>query len=144
MNALLIEDTIVISSSAPGKFFQSSVVCFQDSFYIILKVASYTFGVDDHPVSSYKFGEDVGDDVAKGVRNIVDSHNNEHELKERLLSLIHNNTACVVNFSDYKKVKLKSFLGNKTLKAMNNAMSYISFNAGKETGKRLAKFYSNL
>ena len=140
MNALLIEDTIVITSSAPGKQFQSSVVCFEDSFYIILKVAAYTFHVDDYPVPSYNFG----DDVAAGVRGIMDSCTTEDELKAKLLNLIHGNGACVVNFADYKKVKVKSFLGVKTLKAMNSALSYVSFTASKGPAKELVNFYPNL
>jgi hypothetical protein len=138
MNALLIESSFALTSSAPGKPYHCSVVCFQDSFYIILQVPSYTFGVDQHPVSSYKFGDDS---VAEGLRNMIDSSTDEDHLKGRLLSLIKNNTACVVNYADFKKVKIGGFLGTKTLKAKQNALSYVSFNATKESAKKLVKFY---
>ncbi len=140
MKALLIEETIVITSSAPGKQFLSSVVCFEDCFYIIPKVIAKTFHVNNFPIPSYNFG----DDVAKGVRDIMDSCNSEDELKEKLLALLQNNTTLIVPFSDYKKVKIKGFLGVKTLKAMNSAMNYISFTTTKDTAKALVEFYPNL
>ncbi len=141
MNTLLIEQTIVITSSAPGKQFQSSVVCFEDSFYIVLHVDAYTFGVDVNPIASYNFGNNG---VPEGLRSIMGSCSTEEELKGKLLGLLQNNMRCVVNFSDYKKVKIKGFLGVKTLKAMNSAMSYVSFNATKEQAKELVSFYAHL
>ena len=140
MKALLIEETIVITSSAPGKMFASTVVCFEDSFIIILRVPATTFYVDQHPVASYNFG-DLS--VEEGVKNIMDSCTSEDELKEKLMILINNNEVCHIKFADYKKVKLKSVLGSKTLKPMNSAMSYVSFNVRKEHAKALADFYPN-
>ncbi len=141
MNTLLLEKTIVITSSAPGKQFISSVVCFQDSFYIILHVDAYTFHVNENPISSYNFGDNK---VEVGVQKLIDSCNSEDELKAKLMELNQGNTTLAIQFSDYKKVKVGSFLGVKTLKAMNNAMSYVSCNAAKAKGKELAKFYTNL
>lgn len=141
MDVLLLEKTIVITSSAPGKQFISSVVCFKDSFYIILHVDAYTFHVNQNPISSYGFGDDS---VEVGVQKIIDSCNTEDELKARLLELNQGNTTLTINFSDYKKVKVSSFLGVKTLKAMNSAMSYVSCNANKAKGKELAAFYVHL
>lgn len=141
MNILLLETTIVITSSAPGKQFISSVVCFKDSFYIILHVDAYTFHVDQNPIKSYNFGDDK---VEVGVQKIIDSCNSEEELKSKLLELNQNNTTLTVNFSDYKKVKIGSLFGVKTLKAKNSLMSYISCNATKIKGKELAKFYAHL
>ena len=65
-------------------------------------------------------------------------------MKAQLFDLINNNGTCVVNFSDYKKVKVGGFLGAKTLKVSNNAMNYISFSVRKDAAKSLAEFYSNL
>lgn len=141
MDILLLEKTIVITSSAPGKQFISSVVCFKDSFYIILHVDAYTFHVNQNPISSYNFGDDA---VEVGVQKIIDSCGTEQELKDKLFALNQNNTTLTVNFSDYKKVKISSFLGVKTLKAMNNALTYVSCNASKAKGKELAKFYDHL
>jgi hypothetical protein len=140
MKALLIEETIIITSSAPGKMFISTVVCFEDSFIIILHVPAYTFHVNDHPVASYNFG-DLS--VQEGVKNIMDSCTSEDELKEKLMALINNNEVCHIKFADYKKIKLKSMLGSKTLKPMNSAMSYVSFNVRKAPAKALADFYPN-
>lgn len=117
------------------------MVCFQDSFYIILHVDAYTFHVNRNPIASYNFDDYK---VKVGVQKIIDACSTEEELKEKLLQLNQGNTTLTVNFSDYKKAKLSSFLGVKTIKAMNNAMSYISCNATKAKGKELAKFYSNL
>ncbi len=141
MNTLLLEKTIVITSSAPGKQFISSVVCFQDSFYIILHVDAYTFHVNENPIPSYNFGDDK---VEVGVQKIIDSCTTEEELKAKLSTLNQGNTTLTINFSDYKKAKISSFLGVKTLKAMNSAMSYVSCNATKAKGKELAQFYSHL
>jgi len=82
--------------------------------------------------------------VEVGVQKIIDSCSTEEELKSKLLQLNQGNTTLTVNFSDYKKIKMVSLLGSKTIKAMNNARSYISCNASKSTGKELAKFYSHL
>jgi len=141
MNILLLEKTIVITSSAPGKQFISSVVCFQDSFYIILHVDAYTFHVNQNPIKSYNFGDDK---VETGLQKIIDSCATEEELKSKLLELNRGNTTLTVNFSDFKKVKINSLFGVKTLKAMNNAMSYVSCNANKTKGKELAEFYAHL
>ena len=138
MNALLLENSFAITSRAPGELAQCSVVCFRDSFYIILQVPSYTFGVDNNPVASYKFD---GMTVPEGLQSMIDTSPDEDHLKGRLLSLIKNNTACVINFSDFKKVKIGGFLGTKSLKAKNNALSYVSVNATKESAKKLVKFY---
>jgi hypothetical protein len=116
-------------------------VCFEDSFYIVLHVDSYTFGVDVNPIRSYNFGDQT---VPEGVKTLMDGCSSEDELKQKLYELIGNNGRCVVNFSDYKKVKIKGFLGVKTLKASNSALSYISFNAAKDVAKQLVAFYPNL
>jgi hypothetical protein len=141
MNVLLIEQTHVVYSLAPSHLSSSAVVCFKDFYIIVLKGSSHPFRVDNNPVPGYNFPDN---DVAVGLRNMIDSASSEDELKAKLLELIQNNDACVVNFSDYKKVKIAGFLGSKTLKTSNNAMNYISFSARKEAGKSLAEFYSNL
>ncbi len=120
MNMLLIESTFVVASAAPGKNFISTVVCFEDCFYIVLHVESYSFGVDQNPVSSYNFEDDH---VAKGVQKIIDLCTTEDELRARLQELIQHNMRCVVYFSDFKKAKISGFLGIKTLKVSNNMMS---------------------
>lgn len=141
MNVLLIEQTFVVYSLAPSDLCSSAVVCFPDSYIIVVKGASVPFRVDHDPVPGYNFPDN---DVAAGLRNMINSAKSEDELKASLLELIGNNGACVVNFSDYKKVKVKGFLGAKTLKVSNNAMNYISFSARKDEGKLLAEFYSSL
>jgi len=140
MNALLIEQTLVMASTAPGKLFQSSVVCFQDSFYIILHVPAYTFHVNEHPEKGYNFGDRS---ITEGLKDIMASCSDEAELKSKLGELVQNNTL-IINFGDYKKVKINGFFGVKTLKASNSALSYVSFNATKDVAKQLVAFYPNL
>ncbi len=140
INTLLIEDTLLFTSAAPGKYFESSVVCFQDSCYLILKKISSTFRVDMDPTASYGFGSDS---VAEGLKKIIESSSSEAELKQTLLNLIGNNQTCVVNYSDYKKTTLKGFLGKKTFSARQSALKYISFTmVSKEEGKKIAEFYN--
>ena len=141
MNVLLIEQTHVVYSLAPSELCSSAVVCFQDSYIIVLKGPSHPFRVDNDPVPGYNFPDN---DVAAGLRTMIDSASSEDELKAKLLELIQNNHTCVVNFSEWKKVKIGGFLGAKTLKVSNNAMKYISFSVRKDDAKSLAHFYSNL
>lgn len=141
MNVLLVEQTHVVYSLAPSDLCSSAVVCFKDSYIIVVKGASKPFRVDNDPVPGYNF---PNNDVAAGLRNMIDSANSEDELKSKLLELIQNNTTCCINFSDYKKVKIAGFLGAKTFKVSNNALNYISFSARKDTAKSLAEFYSDL
>ncbi|MCG8576409.1 MAG: hypothetical protein MI810_16100 [Flavobacteriales bacterium] len=141
MNVLLIEQTHVVYSLAPSDLCSSAVVCFKDFYIIVVKGPSHPFRVDHDPVPGYNF---PNNDVAAGLRNMIDSASSEDELKAKLFELIQNNGTCVVNFSDYKKVKIGGFLGAKTLKVSNNAMNYISFSVRKDTAKALAQFYSDL
>lgn len=138
MNILLVEQTLVLTSSAPGKLFQSSVVCFKDGFYIFLHVPAYTFHVDTTP--DYGFGDQK---VPEGLKDLIATCSDEAELKGKLNQIIPNNTL-VVHFSDYKKAKVKGFFGVKTMKASNNALSYVSFNGTGEVGKSLVAFYAHL
>lgn len=141
MNVLLIEKTFVVYSKAPQELNECSVVCFQDSYIIVLKGPSYPFRVDNDPVPSYNF---PNNDVVNGLKSMIDSCSSEDELKGKLNDLIQNNGTCVINFSDFKKVKVSGFLGAKTLKASNSMMSYFSFNTRKQEAKDLVSFYSNL
>ena len=141
MNVLLIEQTHVVYSLAPSHLCSSAVVCFKDSYIIVLRAPSHPFRVDNDPVPGYNFPDN---DVAAGLRNMIDAAGSEDELKTNLMELIQNNETCDVNFSDYKKKKVGGFLGSKTLKVSNNAMNYISFSVRKEAAKSLAEFYSDL
>ena len=141
MNVLLIEDTLSVYSKAPQEFSKCAIVCFQDSFIMVMKGTSYPFRVENDPIPGYNFPDN---DVTKGLRQMIDSCTSEDELKGKLNDLVQNNTLCVVNFSDYKKVKVSGFLGSKTLKVSNNLMNYISFSTRKQPAKDLASFYSNL
>lgn len=138
MDILLVEKTIAFTSSAPGKVFEASTVCFKDGFYIFLHVPAYTFHVNETP--DYGFGEKS---VSDGLKELIASCSSEDELREKLQAIIPNNTL-VVNFSDYKKVKVSGLFGVKTLKASNSALNYIAFNGNKETGKQIAAFYAHL
>ena len=140
MNVLLIEKTFVVYSLAPQEMNKSSVVCFDDCFIVVLKGPSVPFRVDNDPVPSYGFPDN---NVEAGLRNLIDSSNSEDELKEKLMSLV-NNELCLIKFADFKKVKVKGFLGTKTLKVSNSAMKYFCFSATKQDAKDLAAFYSNL
>lgn len=140
MNVQLIDEVMLFTSSAPGKYFGSAVVCFEDSCYLVPKTVATTFHIDNHPVAGYGFGDDS---VEEGLAKIIASHTNEDELKARLLELVGGNTTLVVNFSDYKKTRIKGFLGSKTFSARQNAMSYISFTVGKKESKKLVEFYPN-
>ena len=140
MNVLLIEETLIVTSTAPGKFVGSSVVCFDDSFFIVLHGAAPTYHVNWNPKDTYEFG-DLS--IPEGVQKIIDSCTTEEELKGKLLELVKGNTTFIVTFADHKKVKIKSLLGTKTLKASNNAMSYTSFNTRKDVAKQLMAFYPN-
>lgn len=140
MKVLLVEQTNVLAATAPGKLHMASVVCFEDSFYIFLHVQGRTFHVDDlDPTPSYGFGDKS---VAEGLQDLITNSSSEDELKGKLNEIIQNNTL-IINFADYKKVKVKGFIGTKTLKASNNAMSYVSFNVGKPKAKELVEFYPN-
>ncbi len=119
----------------------SSVVCFKDFFIIVAKGASEPFRIDQDPVPGYNF---PNNDLETGLKAMIESASSEEDLKAKLMELIQNNTTCVVNFSDYKKVKVGVFLGAKNLKISNNAMKYITFSTRKDTAKALAQFYSNL
>ncbi len=141
MNVLYIEETLVITSSAPGKMFRSGVVCFQDAFFIVLKVPATTFHVNQNPEAIYGFGDMS---IDEGVQYLIDNSNSEEELKAKLLEHVKGNNTLMVNFSDWKKVKISGFLGTKTLKAKNSSLSYISFNATKNVAKQLVEFYPNL
>ena len=141
MDVLLIEKTHVVYSLAPSEICPSAVVCFKDFFVIVAKGASFPFRIEQDPVPGYHFPDN---DVAAGLKAMIDGASSEEDLKAKLMELIQNNTTCVVNFSDYKKVKVAGFLGSKNLKVSNNAMKYITFSARKETAKALAQFYSNL
>lgn len=138
MNVLLIELTNVLTSTAPGKAFTSSVVCFKDSYYIFLHVPAYTFHVNSTP--DYGFGDKT---IAEGLKDLIAASSDENELRNKLQQLVPNNTL-IVNFSDYKKAAVKSFLGVKTLKVSNSALDYVSFNGNKEVGKSIAAFYAHL
>lgn len=138
MNTLLIEQTHVITSSAPGKLFQSSVVCFKDGFYIFLHVPAYTFHVDKTP--DYGFGDKK---VPEGLKDLIASCSDEAELRGKLDQIIQNNSL-IIHFNEYKKATVKGFFGVKTVKASNNALSYVSFNGTKDVGKSLAEFYGHL
>jgi hypothetical protein len=139
-NTLLIENAILLASVAPGKFYETAVVCFPDSCYLILKKISSTFRVDADPTAMYGFGEDSVED---GLKKIIESSSNEADLKDTLLELIGNNQTCVINFSDYKKTRIKGFLGKKTFSARKNALNYISFSiVSKEEGKKITEFYN--
>ncbi len=141
MNVLLIEQTHVVYSLAPSNLCSSAVVCFPDSYIIVSKGPSHPFRIENDPVPGYNFPDN---DVAAGLRSMIDSASSEEELKAKLLELIQNNNTCVINFSDYKKIKIKGFLGTKNFKVSNNAMNYISFSTRKDDAKSLAEFYSNL
>jgi hypothetical protein len=138
MDILLVDQTITLTSSAPGKFFTASTVCFKDGFYIFLHVPAYTFHVNQTP--DYGFGEKS---VPEGLKGIIASCSNESELREKLDAIIPNSTL-VINFSDYKKAKVSGLFGTKTLKVSNSALNYVSFNASKDAGKSLAQFYAHL
>jgi hypothetical protein len=137
-NTLLIEKALLFTSAAPGKLFESAVVCFEDSCYLILKKVSSTFRVDIDPTSQYGFGQDS---VEEGLKKIIASSSSEENLKSELLQLIGNNTTCVLNYSDYKKKTLKGFLGQKTFSVRQNALKYVSFTVSKVEGKKLSEFY---
>jgi hypothetical protein len=141
MNALLVEQTHVIYSLAPSDLCSAAVVCFKDFFIIVVKGASHPFRVEGDPVKGYNFPDN---DVAAGLKSMIDAAGSEDELKASLLELIANNETCVVNFSDYKKAKVSGFLGTKSLKVSNNAMKYIMFSTRKEAAKSLVEFYSDL
>ena len=141
MKALLIDQTHVVYSLAPSDLCSSAVVCFTDCFIIIANGASHPFRIDNDPVPGYNF---PNNDVAAGLKNMIDSAASEDELKSKLLDLIQNNQTCVVNFSDYKKAKISGFLGAKSLRVSNNAMKYITFSVRKEAAKALVEFYSGV
>lgn len=141
MNVLLIEQTHVVYSLAPSDLCSAAVVCFKDFFVIVTKGASHPFRVESDPVKGYNF---PANDVAEGLKSMIDAANSEDELKASILDLIGNNETCVVNFSDYKKVKVSGFLGAKSLRVSNNAMKYITFSVRKDAAKSLVEFYSDL
>jgi len=141
MNVLLIDQTHVVYSLAPKDLCVASVVCFKDFYIIVSHGASHPFRIDEDPVAGYNF---PNNDIAAGLKSMIDNATSEEALKASLIELIGNNMTCVINFSDYKKVKIGGFLGAKMLKVSNNAMNYISFSVRKEPAKALAEFYSNL
>ena len=141
MNVLLIEQTHTVYSLAPSDLCSSAIVCFQDSFIIISKGPSHPFRIKNDPVPGYNFPDN---DVAAGLKSMIDSAKTEDELKASLIELVDNNMTCVVNFSDWKKTKVSGFLGSKSLRVANNAMKYITFSVRKEPAKALVAFYSNL
>ena len=142
MDVLLIEQTFVVYSKAPGELDKCSVVCFPDSYIIVHQQPSHPFRIDNDPVPSYNF---PNNDVVAGLRSMIESVSSEDELKGQLSNLIGNNPLCIINFSDFKKVKVKKgLLGVKSLKVSNGALEYVSFSAGKQAGKDLVSFYSKL
>jgi len=141
MEVLLIDQTHVVYSLAPSDLCSSAVVCFKDSFIIVVKGPSHPFRVDNDPVPGYNFPDN---DVAAGLKSMIASAGSEDELKAKLLELIGQNMTCVVNFSDWKKTKVSGFLGAKSLRVSNNAMKYITFSVRKDAAKSLVQFYSNL
>jgi hypothetical protein len=141
MNVLLINDSTLLASVAPSKMYQSSVVCFEDSCYLMLKKISSTFRVDVDPTIGYGFGNDS---VAEGLRKLIDGCQDEEELKTKLKDLLKGNETCIIKFADYKKIRIKGFLKQKTFSARQNALRYISFSVSKDAGKELIDFYPNI
>jgi hypothetical protein len=141
MNVLLINDSTLLASVAPSKFYESSVVCFKDSCYLMLKKISSTFRVDVDPTIGYGFGDES---VAEGLRKLIDGCQDEEELKAKLRGLLNGNETCIINYADYKKIKIKGFLKQKTFSARQNAFRYISFSVSKDVGQELIAFYPNI
>jgi len=141
MNVLLIDQTHVVYSLAPSDLCSASVVCFKDFFIIVSKGASHPFRIDQDPVAGYNF---PNNDVAAGLKDMIEKATSEDELKASLIELISGNMTCVINFSDYKKAKVGGFLGAKNLRLSNNAMNYITFSTRKDAAKALVQFYSDL
>jgi len=139
-DCLLIEDAMSMHSKMPMKQIYSCVVCTKDKFYIV-PTKSVGMFVIFNTIKNHAFFE--GMTIPQGLNKMISETETAEELDTKLSELLENNENYIHTLADAKSVKIKGFLGKKTL-TMRQGGTWASFSPKKkQAGKDLAAFYPN-
>lgn len=139
-DCLLIEESMTMHSKMPMKQIYSCVVCTKDKFFII-PTKSVGMFVLFNTIKNHAFFE--GMTIPQGLKKLIAESESSTELENKLSELLENNEKYIYTLSDAKSIKIKGFLGKKTL-TFRESGSWASFSPKKkDAGKELVAFYPN-
>lgn len=135
---LLIEDALAMNSKMPMKQIYSCVICTKDYFFIVPTKSIGVF-VIFNTIKDHDFFKGLS--IPEGLKRLANEAENVQELEDKLKELLENNENYIFDLSEAKSVKIKGFLGKKTL-TYRKGMGYASFTPKKkDAGKALKEFY---
>lgn len=138
MDRLLIEDALAMNSRMPMKQIYSCVVCTKDYFFVVPTKTIGMFVIFD-TIKNHAFFE--GASIPEGLKKLMAETESVTDLENKMKELLNNDDKYVYQLSEAKSVKIKGFLGKKTL-TYRLPKQWASFSPKKgAVGKELAAFY---
>jgi hypothetical protein len=138
---LLITEALGINANSPLKRIISSVVCTKDYYFVVPTQSIGTFVIFD-TIKNHSFFDGLS--IPEGLKQMIDEATNVHELEDKIKVLLENNQNYIYKLSEAKGLKLKSFLGKKTM-MYKRGFGWESFSPkSKDEGKLLVEFYKDI
>ncbi len=138
---LLITEALGINANSPLKRIISSVVCTKDYYFVVPTQSIGTFVIFD-TIKNHSFFDGLS--IPEGLKQMIAEATNVHELEDKIKALLENNQNYIYKLSEAKGLKLKSFLGKKTM-MYKRGFGWGSFSPkSKDEGKLLVEFYKDV
>ncbi len=136
---LFLDDVMGMNSKQIGKQIHSCSVLTPNYIFVIPKKAVGMF-VIVNTIKTHDFFQ--GGDIANGVKKMINASDNIVALEESFKSLLENDERYVYPIEEAKTIKVKGFLGRKTLMYRKSAMNHMSISPkGKAIGKDLVEWH---
>jgi hypothetical protein len=137
---LLIEEALGMNSKMPMKQIYSCVLCTKDYFFIVPTKTVGMFVIFD-TIKNHSFFEGLS--IQEGLKKMTQETESVSDLQDKMKELLNNDDKYIFDLNEAKSVKIKGFLGKKTL-TYRLPRSWASFSPkSKAEGKALAEFYPN-
>ena len=138
---LLIEEALAMHSAMPMKQIHSAVICTKD-YYFVIPTKSIGMFVIFNTIKDHSFFDGLS--IPEGLRKTINEAENVSDLENKIKDLLENNDKYIFKLSEAKSVKIKSFLGKKTL-MYRKPKSWASFGPKKKPDNQaLVAFYPDL
>ena len=138
---LLITEALGINANSPLNRIHSCIVCTKDYYFVVPTKSIGTFIIFD-TIKNHSFFD--GMSIQEGLKQMINDATDVHELEDKIKDLLENNENYIYKLSEAKGLKLKSFLGKKTM-MYKRGFGWGNFSPkSKDEGKLLVEFYKDI
>ena len=135
---ILITEAIGINANSPLKKIFSSIVCTEDYYFVVPTKSIGTFVIFD-TIKNHSFFDGLS--IPEGLKKMINDTTDVHVLEDKIKDLLENQENYIYKLSEAKGLKLKSFLGKKTM-MYKRGFGWGNFSPkSKDEGKLLVEFY---